>query len=150
MRSYRLHTLDLRSALRKARPLEGSAYARLKRKLDRIPAKIKRPVETFRPQERLRLESVRERLLSGPLLKSCGSGADFRSRDLTGITAYSHGVHNVIASEAAARPRYSISNATYINAPSRSTCSTTASPLFICPSAVESAATVAVGSLLMA
>jgi hypothetical protein len=58
VRSYRLHTFGLRSALWKPRPPEGAADARLKRNFDRVPAKIKCPVETFRPQERLRVSKT--------------------------------------------------------------------------------------------
>jgi hypothetical protein len=53
VRLYRLHTFKFRSALRKTRPLEGAAYARLKRQLNRIPAKIKRSVKALRTQEYL-------------------------------------------------------------------------------------------------
>lgn len=45
---------------------------------------------------------------------------------------------------------HSTSNATYIKPPSRSTCSTTGSPLFNCPNTLVSAVMVEVGSLLMA
>jgi len=55
VRSYRLLAFEFRTAVRKTSPLESAAYARLKGKLNRIAAKIKRSIEALRQQESLRV-----------------------------------------------------------------------------------------------